>query len=144
LEALKAYWGGIGSIKISKDLAIYRIASMKDLQVVIDHLTRYPLITQKRADFELFKRIIEIKKSGCHTTLTGLQGIINIRASLNRGLSESLHIAFPETTPVLRPIVGEADQKIPDPSWIAGFASGDGNFLIGISKSSLKMDIIVI
>jgi hypothetical protein len=75
---------------------------MKDLQVVIDHLTRYPLITQKRADFELFKRIIEIKKSGCHTTLTGLQGIINIRASLNRGLSESLHIAFPETTPVLR------------------------------------------
>lgn len=135
MEALKAYWGGIGTINISKDLAIYRIASIKDLQVVIDHFTRYPLITQKRADFELFKRIVDIKKSGSHTTLNGLQEIVNIRASLNRGLSESLHIAFPQTIPVIRPVVGELDQKIPDPSWVAGFASGEANFLIGISKS---------
>jgi hypothetical protein len=116
LEALKAYWGGIGSINISKDLAIYRISSIKDLQVLIDHFTRYPLITQKRADFELFKRIVDIKKSGSHTTLKGLQEIVNIRASLNRGLSESLHIAFPQTIPVIRPVVGELDQKIPNPS----------------------------
>ena len=81
LEAIKAYWGGIGTIKISKDVAIYRIASIKDLQVVIDHLTRYPLITQKRADFELFKAVVEIKKSGRHTTLTGIQEVVNIRAS---------------------------------------------------------------
>jgi hypothetical protein len=67
------------------------------------NMSKIKLITQKRADFELFKTVIEIKKSGCHTTLTGLQEIVNIRASLNRGLSESLHIAFPETIPVIRP-----------------------------------------
>jgi hypothetical protein len=31
---------------------------------------------------------------------------------------------------------GRIKKKIPDPSWVAGFASGEGNFLIGISKSS--------
>ena len=37
--------------------------------------------------------------------------------------------------PVPRPIVSEEEQKIPSPWWIAGFASGEANFLIGISKS---------
>lgn len=135
LESLKAYWGNIGTIKISKEIVIYRICSMKDLEVVINHFTRYPLITQKRADFELFKKVVEIKKSGRHTTLGGFQEIVNIRASLNKGLTESLHLAFPQTKPVLRPVVKEADQNIPDPFWVSGFASGEGNFLIGISKS---------
>lgn len=135
LEAIKAFWGGIGTIKLSKDVVIYRIGSINDLQVVIDHFSRYPLITHKRADFELFKRVFEIKKSGQHTTPAGLQQVVNIRASLNRGLSESLHLAFPQTAPVIRPVVREADQIIPDPSWVAGFTSGDGSFLIGIFKS---------
>ena len=135
LEAIRAYWGGIGTLITSKDVVILRIGSIKDLQVVIDHLTRYPLITQKRADFELFEKVVEIKKSGRHTTLTGLQEIVNLRASLNRGLPESFRLAFPQTIPVFRPVVGEAGQRIPDPQWVAGFASGEGNFLIGIYKS---------
>ncbi len=135
LEGIKACLGGIGSISVNKDVAVFRIASLKDLVVLIDHLTRYPLITQKRADLELFKRVVDIRLSGRHTNLDGLQEIVNIRASLNRGLTERLLLAFPQTIPAIRPIVGEADQKIPHPSWVAGFVSGEGNFLIGISKS---------
>lgn len=137
LEAIKAYLGGIGTITVNKvkNVAVLRIASLKELAVIIDHLTRYPLITQKRADFELFKRVVDIKLSGRHTTLDGLQEIVNIRASLNRGLTERLLLAFPQTIPVIRPIIGEVDQKILHPSWVAGFVSGEGNFLIGISKS---------
>lgn len=138
LEAIQAYLGGIGTISVNKtnNVAIFRVASLKDLAVIIDHLTHYPLITQKCADFELFKSVVDIKLSGRHTTLEGIQEIVNIRASLNRGLTERLLLAFPQTTPVIRPIVGEVDQKSLDPSWIAGFVSGEGNFLIGISKSS--------
>ena len=112
-EAIKAYLGDIGAISVNKakDVAVFRIASLKDLVVLIDHLTRYPLITQKRADLELFKRVVDIKLSGRHTNLDGLQEIVNIRASLNRGLTERLLLAFPQTIPVIRPIVGEADQK---------------------------------
>ena len=43
----------------------------------------------------------------------GLQEIVNIRASLNLGLSDVLKAAFPYTIPVLRPIV--TNQEIPDP-----------------------------
>ena len=112
-EAIKAYLGDIGAISVNKakDVAVFRIASLKDLVVLIDHLTRYPLITQKRADLELFKRVVDIKLSGRHTNLDGLQEIVNIRASLNRGLTERLLLAFPQTIPVIRPIVGEADQR---------------------------------
>lgn len=137
LEAIQAYLGGVGKISVNKtkDVAIFRIASHNDLAVIIDHLTRYPLITQKSADFELFKRVVDIKLSGRHTTLDGLQEIVNIRASLNRGLTERLLLAFPQTTPVIRPITGKVDQKSLDSSWVAGFVFGEGNFLIGISKS---------
>lgn len=137
LETIKTYLGDIGTISVNKakEVAVFRIGSLKDLQVIIDHLTRYPLITQKRADFELFKTVVDIKLSGRHTTLDGIQEIVNIRASLNNGLTERLLLAFPQTTPVVRPIVGEDSKKIMHPSWVAGFVSGEGNFLIGIYKS---------
>jgi hypothetical protein len=84
LEAIKAYWGGIGSIsEAGKGVLVYKVSSLKDLTVIINHFDRYPLITQKLADYLLFKRIVNIKKSGGHLTLEGLQEIINIRASIN-------------------------------------------------------------
>jgi hypothetical protein len=48
-----------------------------------------------------------------HLSKEGLQGIVNIRASLNFGLSEDLKEVFPETKPVQRPDV--EDKQIPDP-----------------------------
>jgi hypothetical protein len=38
-----------------------------------------------------------------HITLEGLQKIVNIRATLNFGLSKELQLMFPETIPVSRP-----------------------------------------
>lgn len=38
-----------------------------------------------------------------HTTLAGLQKIVNIKASINWGLSEDLKEAFPETIIVNKP-----------------------------------------
>jgi hypothetical protein len=42
---------------------------------------------------------------GEHLNKEGFQDIINIRASLNLGLSENLKTAFPHTKPVARPLV---------------------------------------
>jgi hypothetical protein len=39
-----------------------------------------------------------------HTTLEDLQKIVNIRATLNFGLSKELQLMFPETVPVSRPL----------------------------------------
>lgn len=117
---------GVGSVtKKGKDQYQYRVRSVKDLAVVIDHFDKLPLITKKRADFELFKQVVDLINRKEHLTKEGLQQIINLRASINNGLSYELKVAFPNTIPVHRPVV---DQVIQDPNWLAGFAEGESNF----------------
>ena len=53
-------------------------------------LDKYPLKTNKYFDYLLFKEAVAIMQSGEHLTKEGLQKVINIRASLNRGLTTSL------------------------------------------------------
>lgn len=64
---------------------------------IINHFDKYPLISQKRADFELFKQVFLINKE--HLTIEGLQKIVAIKYSINKGLSPKLQSAFPNTTP---------------------------------------------
>jgi len=63
---------------------------------------KYPLISRKRGDYLLFKQILSIIQLKEHLTLQGLQKIINIKATLNFGLSKELQLMFPETVPVPR------------------------------------------
>lgn len=46
-----------------------------------------------------------IMKKGEHLTSEGLKAIMNIRASINRGLTPTLKEAFPDYVPVHRPLV---------------------------------------
>jgi hypothetical protein len=92
----------------------YRVSSVKDLQVVIDHFDKYPLITQKLADYLLFKRAFELVKRKEHLTTKGLKQIVAIKASMNNGLSEKLKAAFPNTIPAPRPLI--MNQKIQEPN----------------------------
>lgn len=115
LEGIKALLG-VGEIYLnsSENIIRLKVSSIKDLtEVIIPHFEKYPLISQKRADFELFKWAVEILKRKEHLTLGGLQEIINIRASLNTGLSNELKTAFPNTIPAPRSIVEFS--AIPDP-----------------------------
>ena len=52
-------------------------------------------------------------KEGQHLLKEGLQDIINLRASINLGLSEDLKTAFPNTISVPRPILENKDRSIP-------------------------------
>jgi hypothetical protein len=114
LENIKSYFGGIGSItKEGKNTFQYRVSSKEDLKIIIDHFDKYPLITQKYADFLLFKSVLEICKSKEHLTYAGLSKILNIKASLNNGLSDELKLAFPDLSPVLRP---QVKTEIQDPN----------------------------
>ena len=71
-----------------------------------------------------------------HLTIEGLHKIINIRASINKGLSPLLIQAFPDNTPVLRPSLPIDNTKL-HPQWVAGFTSGDGSFKVSIRESKL-------
>lgn len=107
LNRIKSYFGGIGEInKYGNNAYQYRVTSHKQLvNVIIPHFLNYPLITQKRADFLLFKQVVDLMINQKHLTLEGLQQIINIKASMNLGLPDKLVQAFYDFKQVERPKV---------------------------------------
>jgi len=58
--------------------------------------------------------VVEIMNRKEHLTAEGLQAIINIRATLNWGLSTVLKQAFPNTIPVPRPLVKDPNTIDPN------------------------------
>jgi len=134
LEQIKSSLG-VGQIyKQGKDMNQLRVFSMNELGQIIDHFENYPLITQKWADYELFKQAVEMINRKEHLTEEGLKKIVAIKASMNNGLSSGFKSAFPSIIPVPRPVV--EGQEIKDPHWLAGFTTGEGCFNINITKSS--------
>jgi len=72
-----------------------------------------------------------------HLTIEGLQEIINIKASKNLGISDIVKSEFNKINPVKRAIIQTTN--IPDPNWVSGFVSGEGNFDVGIRKKNYKI-----
>ena len=136
LELIQAYFNGVGNIsKDGKDYLHYYVSSLKDLtDYIIPHFDKYPLITQKLADYLLFKQVVEMLKCKEHLTLEGLRKALSIKASSNLGLSEQQKFAFPNISPVKRPKV-ELPAYI-NPYWLAGFTSAEGCFSVYYSQSS--------
>jgi hypothetical protein len=135
LKSLQAYFGGVGRISGS-DVVSYRVENISSLiNSIITHLDKYPLQTQKKADYELFKRIVILMDKKQHLTPEGLQEIINIKGGLNKGVSEELLAEFPNTTPVSRPLV-ELPEILERPHWLAGFTAGDGCFFVYVEKNA--------
>ena len=73
-------------------------------------------------------------KNKAHLKTEGIKEIINIKASMNLGLSDELKSNFINTVPVQRPTIKTTN--IPDSNWISGFVSGEGNFFVDIFKSN--------
>jgi hypothetical protein len=116
LYLLQQYLGNIGSIHLAKnrDIVNYSIDSIEDLNKLIIHLEKYPLLTQKASDFLLFKQAVKLVNNKVHLTVEGLNQIINIKASMNLGLSDMLKLEFAGYTPVERPVINY-DNVILDP-----------------------------
>jgi hypothetical protein len=96
---------------------------------------KYPLLTQKAADFKLFVQIVQLLKESAHLNKAGLEQIVNIKTSLNKGNSDYVKSQFSQIKPVPREIIETT--KIPDPHWIVGFVSGEGNLDAGIRKATV-------
>lgn len=140
LEAIKNYLG-VGEIYTQGiDSIQYRVFSIKDLQLVIDHFDKYPLISQKFGDYSLFKQAYLLLINKEHLTPEGLLKIIAIRASINNGLSESLKEAFPGIIPVMRP---ERNIISINNQWLAGFTSGEGSFGVKIRKAKENSKAVI-
>ena len=140
LYLLQQHLGGIGSIYLARnrDIVNYSIDSIEDLNKLIIHLEKYPLLTQKAADFLLFKQAVKLVNNKAHLTVEGLNQIVNIKASMNLGLSDMLKSEFAGYTPVERPVINYHN-VILDPHWISGFVSAEGNFDVRIPSTNSKL-----
>ena len=105
---------GVGSIYNQGPRSLqFRVESINELSTIINHFDKYPLITQKQADYLLFREVFLMIQRKEHLTPGGLDKIVAIKASINRGLSEELKAAFPNTGLAPRPVI--KNQKISDP-----------------------------
>lgn len=141
MTQIQNFFGGIGYISNpNKNTTVeFRVSTINDIvNVIIPHFDNYPLLTKKYSDYVLFKNIIKLMLEKTHSTLEGIQKIVNIKASMNLGLSDVLKDAFPET----KPVVKEANyiKNIPQ-EWMAGFSTGESNFFITIQNSKTKSGI---
>lgn len=130
---------GVGQIcyRQTREAVSLDVTSINEIQIIIEHFEIYPLMTQKFADYVLFKEAIQLIKNKEHLTKAGLDIIVALKGSSNKGLSDKQKLAFPHVVLIKRPIV--KDKKIPDPNWIAGFTEAEGCFYVQIYKSNTKL-----
>lgn len=108
-------------------------------------MDRYPFITQKFADYILFKEVVYIMNSKKHIKMEGLMEVLSFKAAMNLGLSKSLIESFPDVSQKARP--WRINKDIPNPYWMSGFVSGEGNFSLTIRanneyKARYRTDIV--
>jgi len=136
LEAVQKTWG-VGKIyKHGQDSFMYRVSSLKNLRVITNHFDNYPLITQKFADYLLFKQSIDLIQKKLHLTEKGLLTLVGIKSVLNWGLSEKFKETFPNMIQIVRPMVDISEIK--DVYWLIGFVEGEGSFMVIIQESKSK------
>ena len=135
LELIKSELG-VGKIySFRADSVELQVSSFKDVGAIINFFEKYPLITQKWTDYLLFKEAYELMLNKEHLTIEGLLKLVELKASINRGLTDQLKETFPEIDSKAnqRSIV---DKDITGPEWISGFTSGEGSFQVRVSKST--------
>lgn len=139
LETICQYFKGKGQIIVKKDKSIYRVRSIKDLELIINHFDDYPLVSNKYADYILFKTVLNIMTVKDHLTEQGLLKILSLKASLNLGLPVKLKEYFPNIIPTSR--TENLIKEIKNPNWLAGFVSGEGCFLILTTKNTKSITL---
>jgi len=138
LYQIQSCLGNVGTITVrnNSDVVDFVVASVGDLvNKVIPFFLKYPLITRKRADFIIFSKIVELISQKEHLTLEGIQKIVSLKASMNKGLTDNLKQAFPDIKPIPRPVIDNS-LCIINPEWLAGFIDGEGSFSINIRESA--------
>lgn len=129
---------GVGRItKHGPESVQFQVQSIKEIAKIIEHLSLYPLITQKHADYSLWKKAFYLIQNKEHLTKEGLEQIVAIKGYQNRGLSPKLKSDFSNLISVERPLV--KNQMIKDPNWFAGFTTAEGCFLVVVTKSKTNL-----
>ena len=137
LYKIKEFFGcGNVNIRQTRDAASFKVSSISDLKnVIIPHFKKYSLLTQKKVDFDLWVKIVNLIDSKEHLTIEGVNKILELKSALNRGLSKST-AEFTSVKALERPLhlVQPSEFKKINPMWLVGFTDGAGSFGIKTMK----------
>jgi hypothetical protein len=95
-------------IRNGKSMSIYSVQSIKAIyENIIPHFNKYPLLTEKSADFILFKSALDIMYNNNKLTYNDIIELLSFKASMgkNIGLSSIIYKLFPEVNKVSRFVV---------------------------------------
>ena len=86
LHALKAFFG-CGVVRSNHgDRMAYRVRSKEHLlQIIVPFFEKHPLKSQKRLDFEVFRKIVLMMEKGDHLSIEGVEKIRQLASGMNRG-----------------------------------------------------------
>lgn len=85
LKEIQKYFG-CGNIRFSKKDQSYKyeVRSLSDLRKkIIPHFEKYPLMSSKKNDFEIFHEVCELVAQTKHRNVDHLKSIINISYQMN-------------------------------------------------------------
>ncbi len=136
--------GNIGGIyKGHSDSCSFNVSSLSEIvNVLIPFFDKYPLLSKKREDFELFKMVALIMSKKEHLTDAGFYKVLAIKATMRKGLTEVLAESFPDIKPIVSPTSHVMLPNQLDPYWIAGFTEAEGSFIIHVqNKPDNKLGI---
>jgi len=93
---IRSFFDEEGTIVINNNynFVVYKVSNLNGIvKVIIPHFEKFPFISQKQSDFLLFKDIVESLNKGDHLNKEGLNKIISLKASLNKGLSYNIYFS---------------------------------------------------
>lgn len=140
LILIKSYFGGAGSIlrDRKRNKASFSMNKFEDfVNILIPHFNKFPLQSAKQFDYSLWLECIRLMENKEHLTQAGLDKILSIKASLNRGLPEKIAKEFLYITKREKPVSVSSNVNEPlNPQWISGFSDGDSSFFVNENKKT--------
>lgn len=120
LKSIQEFFGGKGTIHLRSNRNGSVILKIRDLQalteVVIPHFNKYPLVTQKRADFLLFEKVVALISEKKHLTYEGMREIVGLKHATGKLLPAELVSSFPDLELESRPLIELNETSSFDPN----------------------------
>lgn len=128
LNKVKNYFNA-GTIYLGKTTATYRISSVKELKIILDHFSLYPLQSSKVVTYDLWAKALHLILHNQHQEPSSFNYIMTIYAALGRGASKSIMQDYPTLVPL------HSAPKTIDSWWLNGYLTLYCTFVLKVETA---------
>ena len=136
LQKIKQFFLEVGHITVTNTECVYKVRSISELSVIINHFNKYSLCTQKWGDFKLFSNVLNLLIEERPLSKEGFSQILSYCSVLNTGLPVRVKEECSYdlgSRPILK------FETIPSGHWMAGFVTGEGSFSVVDSGKNISL-----